>query len=559
MTYDKQAPSAKTRFDGHDLREMFSSATRLFECNVEIINALNVFPVPDGDTGTNMFLTMREVTRRAESVPSDSADEVIAAMAQGALFEARGNSGVILCQFFKGMALKLEGEQSFGPAELASALRCASDHAYVAVGEPVEGTMLTVISSVADVAQKSADSGGTLQEMIGAVCHAAIEAVALTPTMLPVLREAGVVDAGGQGLAVILEGIRQYVSGEEMELREIAPPEPVGVEAGAGTVSSQFLEAVDEELYGYCTQFLIRGQGLSQEAVRREMTSLAESAVVVGDAAMLKVHVHAHDPGPVISFATSLGTLAQVKIESMDEQHREYSLARRQEAASGPAAPGVAAASVVAVAWGQGLETVFADLGAVRVLRAGDTMNPSIQEILDAVESAPGDDVILLPNNRNIVPAAQKAVELSKKSLRVVPSTTIPQGIAAMLAFSPEKSLDGSVSEMERSLLSVRTGEVCHAVRPAQLNGVSVREGQIIGMLERELVAAGDESTEVLVSILKAADVSNGDLVTLYWGGPLTGEDADIARQRVEDAFPGAEVEVVTGGQPHYNYIVSIE
>ena len=559
MTRLSSTSEVKSRLDGRDLCRMFSAAMRLFEANVDKINALNVFPVPDGDTGTNMFLTLREVVKQAEDVQSDSAAEVMAAMARGALYEARGNSGVILCQFFKGVATGLAGKRSFGPSELAPALRLASDHAYTAVGEPVEGTMLTVISRVADGAERSAASGDSLPEMVEAVYQAAEEAVALTPTMLPVLRQAGVVDAGGQGFLVILEGVRRYVKGEAVEVVEVPTPEPVGVEIGAGTVSAAFLEATDEELYGYCTQFLIQGQGLSADVVREAVSSLADSTAVVGDETMVKVHVHAHDPGPIISYAVTLGTLSQVNIENMDRQHREYSVARRQEVGVGPAVAEAASIGVVAVAWGQGLERVFADLGAAAVLPAGDTMNPSVQQILEIIEAVPSENVIFLPNNRNIVPAAQRAVELSGKKVKVVPSKTIPQGVAAMLAFHPERGLEDNSSEMAGALAGIRVGEVCRALRPVKLHGLTVEEGQIIGFMERKMLVAGDEPSDVLVSLLKASEISEGSLVTLYWGGGLSEQEADAARRRVEEAFSEMEVETVSGGQPHYFYIVSIE
>ena len=535
---------------------MFRAATRLFEHNVDLINALNVFPVPDGDTGTNMYLTLCDTLSKAESVGSASAGQVASAMAEGALWGAKGNSGVILSQFFKGIAQEFEGKADFGPVELASAFQRARENAYKAVGDPKEGTLLTVISSVAESSQRCVDSGGTMLDMVDAICSAAKETVALTPTMLPVLRQAGVVDAGGQGLSVILEGVRLNLNGEEAQGAEIAPPEPIGVEDSTGVVSQDFLAATTDELYGYCTQLLVEGQGLDLEVVRAEMSSLAQSTVVIGDENALKVHVHAHDPGPIISFAVSLGTLSQVKIENMDEQHREFSAARRQDSGSETATSAVA---IVAVAWGQGLETIFTDLGAWNILAAGDTMNPSVREILDAVDSAPSDNVIFLPNNRNIVQAARQAVELSSKTLRVVTSASIPQGVAAMLAFNPDTELDANATEMELALPSVRTGEICQAVRPVQLGGVSVSEGQIIGILEHELVAAGDDPNEVLLSLLREAEISEGDLVTLYSGEPVTEDDADTAWIQVTVEFPGAEVEVVAGGQPYYHYIVSIE
>jgi hypothetical protein len=293
---------------------------------------------------------------------------------------------------------------------------------------------------------------------------------------------------------------------------------------------------------------------------------MAQSTVVVGGDAAVNVHVHAFDPGPVLSYGVSLGTLGQVKIQSMDEQHRQYAAARQQEATKIPLNPPlrkgeleVLPIAVVAVAWGDGLEAVFAEQGAMSIVRAGDTMNPSVQEILDAIESAPSDAVIVLPNNRNIVPTARQAAGLSRKRVRVVPTTTIPQGIAAILALNPEKDPDANLADMESAMSSVRTGAVCEAVRATELDRVSVQQGQIIGLLEKEAVAAGDSPNEVVLSLLRAAEVAKGDLVTLYWGSELTEDEADEAGRAVKAAFPGAEVEVVPGGQPHYHYILSIE
>ena len=546
------------RFDGADLRAMFSAGTRLFEANVDAINALNVFPVPDGDTGTNMYLTLLEVSRQAEAITTTSASDVAAAMARGALMEARGNSGVILSQFFKGIATELDGKPDFGPIELASAFGLAKEHAYRAVAEPVEGTLLTVIGSAAEAARMSAESGSPLPVMLESVSNAARESVALTPTLLPILREAGVVDAGGMGLSVILEGVSLQVSGVEVVSRLVPPPAPLGVERHDGQVSQEFLQGIEEELYGYCTQFLITGDGLSLEGIREVMMALAQSTVVVGDGSMVKVHVHADDPGPAISAGAALGTLSQVKVENMDEQHRDYASARLL--GSDAALPtSRIAIGVVAIAWGEGLEAVFADLGASSVLAAGDTMNPSIREILAAVDGVPADSVILLPNNRNILPAANQAVGESAKDLRVVSATTIPQGVAALLEFNPEIGMDENVSRMEQKLSSVQTGEVCRAVRPVSLNGIEVAQGQLIGLLERDLVVVGNNPTEVLMSLLRTAKVSGDALVTLYWGAHLTQQDADADGVTIESTFPGVEVEVVPGRQPHYDYILSIE
>ena len=533
-------------------------SVKLLERNRNLIDALNVYPVPDGDTGTNMLLTLSCALEDTGSLQTRAAGEVAAAVATATMKQARGNSGLILSQVFSGIAMELRGKTDFGAVELAAALNCASEYAYRALGSPVEGTMLTVIRGAAEAAREGVDAGHTVSELMDAICAAARHSVSLTPTMLPVLRDAGVVDAGGHGLSVLLEGIRIYVSGEEIGPGEIPAPKPIGAEASVATVSESFLEATDEKFYGYCTQFLIEGGGLDPDAVRDRMMSLGQSTVVVGDETMVKVHVHARDPGLLLSEGVSFGTLSQVKIENMDEQHREYSLARRREAAV-PAVVEERSVGVVAVAWGDGLENLFASLGASEVLRAGDTMNPSVQEIVDAVEATRSGSVIFLPNNRNIVPAAKQAMGLTDKRLAVVPSTSIPQGVAAILSFNPDRDIDQNVLEMERTLSTIRTGDVCKATRSVLLNGVSVEEGQIIGLLERRLVVAGETPREVLIAVLGEANVQEGELITLYWGGDLTEEEVDKARDGVERAFPNIGLEVVQGGQPYYFYIVSIE
>ena len=548
-------PASKTRCDGDDLRAMFAAAAELFQHNVDLLNRLNVFPVPDGDTGTNMYLTLVDTLSQDAERENVSAREVAVSMARGALWGAKGNSGVILSQFFKGLAAGLDNSEDFGPAEFAHALQLARDFAYKAVGQPREGTMLTVLRYTADAALEAGDSTD-MAALLEPVSEAARRAVALTPTMLPVLRQAGVVDAGGHGVLVILEGLRMWAAGETPLEEELPPPDAIGVGEDAGTVSDEFLEAVEEEEFGYCTQLLIEGEGLDSDGVRERMNEMARSAVVVGDAAALKVHVHVEDPGPVISFAVSLGTLSQVKIESMDEQHREFYADRRVQAA--PSVSKVPAA-IVAVARGEGIEAVFRSIGAAGILAGGDTMNPSVGQILEAVEAAPSDNVIFLPNNGNIVQAARQAAAISEKNMHVVPSTSIPQGVAALLEFNPHKPTDETAADMELGLSNVRTGEVCLAVRQVELNGVAVEEGQVIGILDRELVVAGDAPSDVLLALLERAEVEEGQLVTLYYGDPITEEEAEQAAAAVEDAIPGVELETVDGGQPYYHYVVSIE
>jgi len=365
------------------------------------------------------------------------------------------------------------------------------------------------------------------------------------------------------GLYVILEGIRAYVRNEDIAAKKVQLPGPVGTigtETGPSpsTVSAEFLDATDDEIYGYCIQFIVNGERLDPEVLRERMASLAASIVVVGDRSLVKVHVHVEDPDPVLSLGSSLGCVSQVKIDNIDEQHQEYAFRSRAEPKP-PLVEGVTDVAVVAIACGRGFETVFRDLGAAKVIVGGDTMNSSVREIVDAVESVEAAHIILLPNNRNIVSAANQASDLCTKVVRVVPTATIPQGIAAILAFNSESDVEENLSAMQSILPSVRTGEVVRAVRSAVMNELEVRVDQTMGVLERELVAVGDDPTDVLLKLLREAGVSEGDLVTLYWGQNLTPTGAEEAQRCVESSLPGVEVEIVPGGQPHYDYIVSIE
>ncbi len=544
--------NASTRFSGDDLLAMFTTASRLLEHNVEAINALNVFPVPDGDTGTNMFLTMRDTLKEVDGVRGGRADEVAQGMSKGALMGARGNSGVILSQFFKGISVGLGGATDFGAEELVRAFHQARDHAYTAVGEPVEGTILTVISSVADAAQSALDEGSGSVEILEAVCEAARDAVARTPTLLPVLRDAGVVDAGGHGLAIVLEGLRRCAVGEELDELEVAAPVPAGVEGATGTISADFLDMAEDEEYGFCTQFIVIGDGLESDAIKSDMNALAHSTVVVGDETTVRVHVHTDDPDQAIEAGGVHGKVIDVNVRDMDEQREEFSAARRVEAAAKHLA-------IVAVAWGDGLEALFTELGADEVITGGNTMNPSVKDLMDAIGRANSENVVVLPNNKNILPAAEQAAAASKKDVRVVPSVTIPQGVSAMLSVVGESDLDSHVEEMATAIGAMRTGEVTTAVREATIDGLEVQEGSVIGLLDQKLVVTGDGPEEVTLAMLQNADIPQGSLVTLYWGEPVTREEAESVGASVESVLLDVEVEVVHGGQPHYHFIVSIE
>ena len=531
-----------TSCDGIDLREMFSAATHWLERSAQSINTLNVFPVPDGDTGTNMLLTMRAAMEEASSCPDGSAAAIARAMAKGSLMGARGNSGVILSQILRGLASGLEGKASFSGNDLAGALIESTSYAYKGMSKPVEGTILTVIREAAAAAQRrSMSHDGDIKAIVEAVVTEARASVARTPTLLPVLRQAGVVDAGGQGLYVVFEGILHYLRGE-FEESEIAP-----IEAASSTGELTGRDAT----YGYCTEFLIQGRNLDQEAIREKLTAMGESLLVVGDESTVRVHLHTFDPGAALSYATLIGTLQQVKVENMDEQHRDFVVSQ--------GGPSPAAVSAIAVVSGEGLIEAFYSIGATIVVPGGETMNPSVQELLQAVESAPAYDVIILPNNPNILLAANQVISLSPKNVEVVPSTTIPQGIAALLVLNHEADLATNATAMRDSLSSVRSGEVTTAVRSMEYNGLSVNKGQTVAFLDGKLVLADGDISQVVLKLISMMAVEEGGLITIYCGADADSKEAERVAALVRDTYPSQEVELVAGGQPHYNYIVSVE
>ena len=474
-------------------------------------------------------------------------------MSDTALRSARGNSGVILSQLFRGFADHFEAMDEFGPSDLAAAFAPAAVAAYAATGHPMEGTILTVIREVSERASNSdADSfAGLLDE----VCETALDSVARTPSMLPALRDAGVVDAGGYGLYIILEGMRLCASGLKSEGREIAPPAPVGLDDSGNTPSEGFLDSIESEQYGYCIQFVIKGQDMDLPGIKTRMGEIGTSAVVIGDSSTVRIHVHAPDTAPVVEYGGSIGGVGQVNIQNMDEQRRDYSRQRRLELTGDEDGE----VSIVAVVRGEGLETVFREYGVSQIIQGGDSLNPSVGQILAAVEDAPTSDVLILPNNPNITVTAKQAVSLTSKNLGVVPASTIPEGIAAVLEFDGSKSLAGNLKRMQASLDDISTVEVCRAVRSVDLNGVNVGEDQIIGLLDRQLVAAGDTAEAVLTDVLDMVVTGETELVTLFWGEPTTGSEAAQTAENLKSRFEGVEFELVPGGQPHYHFLVSIE
>jgi DAK2 domain fusion protein YloV len=540
--------------NGHDFREMFAAATSWLEKSAPEIDALNVFPVPDGDTGTNMLLTMRSTIEEAYKADDSTVSSVANAMANGALMGARGNSGVILSQIWNGIAHGLEEKDTLTGDDLAEALLKASAVAYKGLSNPVEGTIITVIRDVSKAAKREvlSNSGDILSVMEAAV-SAAGESVANTPALLPVLKEAGVVDAGGQGLYTLLDGALRYLRGE-VEAMQYRKPQLIASKLllTPKTLTAPEQLGSDEIPFGYCTEFLLKGQGLKPERLRKKLESRGQSLIVVGDDNTVRIHVHTLDPGSILHMMTSLGTIHSVNIRNMDEQHKDF---LKMQKARTP----LTDVEVLAVAAGDGIANVFTSLGVAGVIPGGQTMNPSTKDILQAVNKLSANKVVILPNNKNIILTAEKAQSLTDKNIQVIPSKTIPQGIASLLAFDYEADYETNCRLMKEALSSVRTVEITRAIRSTKYNGMNINKKQAIGILDEEIVVVNDDPDDALQDALAKAKLSKAEVVTIYYGAETDEIHAQSVKDKIIARYSHLQVEVVNGGQPYYNYIVSIE
>ena len=544
---------------GHELKQAFSDATGCLEEYRDAINALNVFPVPDGDTGTNMLLTMRAAVQAVEDTfPNDhnlSIASVSSALAKGAFFGARGNSGVILSQFMKGFSDALDGKEILTAGDLEHAFGSASAGAYSSVGNPVEGTMLSVIRGASEAIQAGYHG---IDELWSVAYEAAQDALEQTPEQLPVLKEAGVVDAGGLGVVILIGGILRSISkignsaaNASVDLSELARFHGT-IKDG---INSSYLRATVEQEWGFCTQFIISrvdGQNLDLNQVRSHFQQTALSTVVVGDEQNVRVHIHVEDTDPALGYAESLGSVSEIKIEDMNAQNAEFasnSLVRPSY--------GVKLA-LLPVAEGEGLLRLFLDSGCAGVVEGGQTMNPSVQQILDAAHATGALDVIVLPNNGNVVLAAEQAAT-SDSSVHVVSTKSVPQGVTALLAFNPETPWQENIEAMTAALEEVTSIEVAAAVRGATISGVAVIEGQYIGLLESQVVASEETSEQALKSVLNLVGLSSNSIVSIYFGSARTLSDAQAIASELENEYPDIQVDIIEGGQFHQEYLASVE
>jgi len=569
---DENPPtSALHHIDGAQMKEMFRSAAHWLERHASAINALNVFPVPDGDTGTNMLMTMRSAMKEIANYTSHNATDIAERFARGALMGARGNSGVILSQILRGFARAGQDKEFYTASDVAHAFRQASESAYRAVMKPVEGTILTVSRAMAEGAEEAAAETKDIREQIQRATQSARNALQRTPEMLPILKEAGVVDSGGQGLVTILEGMMRQIWGQnETEDEKEQEQEQAPAAIGFGPEMQPHLDAppptLDGEHYGYDIQYLIRGEGLDVPTIRAYINSLGDCPLVVGDTTLVKIHVHALTPGPALDYGAGLGMLDDVVVENLDLQFADFfaQQAANEQTESTPAGSGVTPESVtgigiVVVAPGDGLEKAFRDLGVSAIVTGGQSMNPSTEDLLQAIHSLRAEAVLLLPNNKNILMAAEQARELAERTVYVIPSRSTPQGLAAVMAFDYSQDAPTNARLMADAIHHVVTVELTTAIRTTNINGIDVKEGDIIGLLDGQLTAAGQDEISVAQKLFDRIDLDEYEFAAIYYGEGQDEESAARLRTALEENNPSIEFDCQYGGQPHYSFIFSIE
>ncbi|QQY80774.1 hypothetical protein EDD65_10588 [Keratinibaculum paraultunense] len=541
--------------DGVMLKKAFIGAAQYLDANKEEINALNVFPVPDGDTGTNMSLTMKSAVKQILNLNEYNAGKVAMAASNGSLMGARGNSGVILSQLLRGFANGLEDKENIDTVDLANALKLASDTAYKAVMKPTEGTILTVARGCAEYALKIASEEDDVINFLYKIIEYGNYVLNKTPEMLPVLKQAGVVDAGGKGLMCALTGAYNAITtGEEIELEfiESSIKRPVHI--------SRDIETADIK-YGYCTEFIINTYYKDYEQFREELAKFGDSLLVVGGEGFIKVHIHTNNPGMVLEKALELGELNDIKIDNMRYQHSHLIVDEEQVNQVDSKKTKVANKKygIIAVSVGEGINAVFKDLNVDYIIPGGQTMNPSTEDLLKAIEEVEAENIIILPNNGNIILAAEQAKDLSNKNVYVLPTKSIPEGVSALIAFNPETDIDRNLKNMKEAISYVKTAQVTYAVRDTEINGVEIKKDDIIGITGDEILAIGNDVEEVALELLEKMVDDESSLITIFYGNGLEEEDALKLSTKLEKKFEDFDIEVLFGGQPLYYYIFSIE
>ena len=547
------------------LAKMFLAGAQNIEAKKEYINELNVFPVPDGDTGTNMSLTIMSAAKEVTALSGSDMKELAKAISSGSLRGARGNSGVILSQLLRGFTKAIREEKEIDVLALAAACSRARDTAYKAVMKPKEGTILTVASGIAEKAAQMAGETDDLEVFVPAVIEHAEEVLAKTPDMLPVLKEAGVVDSGGQGLLEVIKGAYDAFLGKEIDYTAITP----GTGAGVAKIST---EDTADIKFGYCTEFIILTEKEFTEedehTFKEYLSSIGDSIVCVADDDVVKIHVHTNDPGLAIQRALTYGQLSRMKIDNMREEHQEKLIrdaeklaqqekeAEEARKADEPRKP----MGFIAVSIGEGLNEIFRELGADYIIEGGQTMNPSTEDMLNAIDRVNADSIFILPNNKNIVLAANQAKALVKdKEIIVIPTKTVPQGITAIINFMPDADAKTNEETMLEEIKNVKSGQVTYAVRDTKIDDKEIHEGDIMGIGDQGILAVGKSVEDTTKEMLDLLVDEDSELISLYYGEEVSEEDADKFTAQIEERYPDVDVDAHFGGQPIYYYVLAVE
>lgn len=542
--------------NGHDFYNMVvNGSNRLLE-ESEYVNALNVFPVPDGDTGTNMSATFKAAVKEIEGLNSSSIGETSKKLAKGALMGARGNSGVILSQILRGISKGLEGKESVDAVELAIAFKEGSAAAYKAVMRPTEGTILSVIRAAAEAAIETDKKD--IVELMDVIVTEAKVMLDKTPELLPALKKAKVVDSGGMGLYIILNGMYDALKNDiKAEIKDIKPSE-------AKMQGAQGTEDIDIK-FGYCTEFIILADARKAEKFRDDIIPMGDSQVVVGYEDVIKVHIHTNDPGAVLAKAVQLGELSKIKIDNMREEHREVLLSKEEyklKDQNVEAAVEVEEAkkyAFVAVAMGDGITNIFKDLGVDYVIEGGQTMNPSTQDIMECIANLNAENIFVLPNNKNIIMSANQAAEISDKNVIVIPTTSIPQGITCVTMFNPENEVAENEEALKEAMEMVKTGSVTYAVRDTEMDGIEIKEGNMLGLVEGKIKKVGENHCKVAEEVLEEMIDEDSELITIFYGSDISEEEAESFTEKLEEKYPDLDVQCYEGAQPLYYFLLAVE
>ena len=552
----------RNTIDAQLCAKMFLAGASNLEANKEWINELNVFPVPDGDTGTNMTLTIMSAAKEVASLEELNLETLAKAISSGSLRGARGNSGVILSQLLRGFTKTIKYEKEITTDIIVEACQKAVATAYKAVMKPKEGTILTVAKGCAEKASELAAEGADMETILGGALSYAEDVLAQTPEMLPVLKEAGVVDSGGQGLIQVLKGAFDAYIGKEVNYTIESGEKAAGAQVSAEAPAAEIK-------FGYCTEFIIMTKKPMEEAeelaFKAFLESIGDSIVVVADDDIVKVHVHTNQPGVAITKALTYGELSRMKIDNMREEHQEKLIkdaskrAQEEAKAAKPAMPHKEV-GFISVSIGEGIGEIFRGLGVDYLIEGGQTMNPSTEDMLNAIEQVNADTIYILPNNKNIILAANQAQALTKdKQIIVIPTKTVPQGISAIINYAPDKSAEENKEAMTEGLSVIKTGQITYAVRDTHIDDKTIHEGNIMGIGDHSILAVGEEIAAVTKETISLMLDEDSELISVYYGADISEEDAQALGAELEEQYPDCEVEVYSGGQPIYYYVVSVE